>query len=363
MKMSQASATAKQPCVSVCIPTYNGSQHLAECINSVIAQTYRDFEVVICDDQSSDGTLDLARQLAGDDKRFRFILNPQRFGLAGNWNNCIRQARGEWIKFVFQDDVIFPTCIEKLLAACRREKKPFGFCERDFIFEAGTAGIQQEWFNNHKARIREDYQNSTAINVEHAVRAAARSPSVNLVGEPTVTLIHKTLFEELGDFDPVLIHFCDGEFWCRVMINYGATFVPESLGLFRVHAGATTAANHKKRQFRTWVLDTLVLRYRIAFDPHFKPLRQPQATGKSVMALRLQQANMALDAWSQARDAKKNGDDSLMKEWTSVVSVYPRLRTLVLLGRGMQFFRDVRHQIRVRLPKTVQKWLGHESSN
>ena len=65
------------PAISICIPTYNGKQYLPECINSIIAQTFGDFEVLICDDQSSDGTLDYARELAKGDKRFRFIANPR----------------------------------------------------------------------------------------------------------------------------------------------------------------------------------------------------------------------------------------------------------------------------------------------
>ncbi len=98
------------PRVSICIPTYNGKGHLKECLDSVRSQSFQDFEVVICDDQSSDGTLDFARELAQGDERFRFIPNPQRFGLVGNWNNCIALSRGDWIKFVFQDDIIAPTC-------------------------------------------------------------------------------------------------------------------------------------------------------------------------------------------------------------------------------------------------------------
>src|ERR1035441_7219492 len=82
------------PVISVCIPTYNGREHLAECIGSIRSQTFTDFEVVVCDDQSSDGTLEFARQLAEGDERFRFISNPSRLGLASNWDNCGHEARG-----------------------------------------------------------------------------------------------------------------------------------------------------------------------------------------------------------------------------------------------------------------------------
>lgn len=94
------------PRISICVPNINGRAYLAECVSSIRSQTLADYEVLICDDQSSDGTIDEVRRLADGDLPFRIISNPKRFGLVGNWNNCVEQARGEWIKFVFQDDVI-----------------------------------------------------------------------------------------------------------------------------------------------------------------------------------------------------------------------------------------------------------------
>lgn len=349
------------PEISICVPTYNGVQYLAECINSIVAQTYRDFEVLICDDQSSDGTLDLARELAKGDERFRFISNPRRFGLVGNWNNCIKQARGEWIKLVFQDDVIMPTCIETLLGACKRERKPFGFCERDFIFENGTSNSMREWFAEHKRKLQSNYRGGPVINAERATQIAANAPSHNLVGEPPVTLIKKRLFDELGGFDEALSQLCDAEFWCRVMINYGAVFVPANLAAFRIHGKAATAQNHAKRKFRMATLDPLILQYKFAFKRHFRPVRDPQVTRKSVLTLRLEVAQMAIDALSQAKISGDNSGDSLLKDWRQVTSFYPGLRAAACFGRGLHFCRRIKHQVRIRLPLSIQKLLGHES--
>src|SRR5438552_10457927 len=128
----------RSPLVSICIPTYNGREYLKECLDSVRAQSFKDFEVVICDDQSSDGTLDFARELAKGDKRCRFIQNPSRFGLVGNWNNCIALSRGEWIKFVFQDDLLLPNCLERMVTVANGGPSRFVACRRDFRFEANT---------------------------------------------------------------------------------------------------------------------------------------------------------------------------------------------------------------------------------
>lgn len=225
------------PQVSVCVPTYNGKKYLAKCVDSIIAQTFGKFEVVICDDQSSDGTLEFARSLAKGDNRFRFIPNPRRFGLVGNWNNCVKHAHGEWIKFIFQDDIIEPSCIEQLLAACTREGKLFGFSERDFLFENGTPEALRKWFVGHKRRLHFDYQAGPIISAEQAVRLAVRDLSYNLVGEPTVTLINKKLFQDFrgiprGAYSVVRLGFVvprDGQAWsCVYSSNFGR--IPNSRG-------------------------------------------------------------------------------------------------------------------------------------
>ena len=334
------------PQISVCIPTYNGREHLKECIESIRAQTFEDFEALICDDQSADGTLDFARELAAGDARFRLIKNPRRFGLVGNWNNCIRQARGEWIKFVFQDDVVMPRCLEMLLAACQSANKTFGFCERDFIFENGTSESSRDWFMGHKKRLQRDYGTAASIQAEQAIKIAAQDPSHNLVGEPTITLIKKSIFTELGGFDEALIQFCDAEFWSRVMINYGAAFVPESLAAFRIHASATTSLNLEKRLFRMGTLDTLVLRYRFAFGRHFKPVRNPGITGKSVFSLRKECASDAANVWGQARQNNKTNDGfNALEEWKSVASHCAGLQTLAWCGRLIHLYRRIKTNI------------------
>jgi len=349
LNASGAILSDQMPLISVCIPTYNGREHLAACIDSIRSQTFADFEVVICDDQSSDGTLDFARQLAEGDERFRFIPNPRRLGLASNWNNCVNEARGEWIKFVFQDDTIAPACLDKLLGACRDSGKPFGFCDRDFIFENGTSERQREYSNWHRQRVHDDFNAEQSVSPEHVIRIAANALTHNLVGEPTVTLINKSLFNELGGFDEGLIQLCDAEFWSRIMIHHGGVFVPESLASFRIHAKATTTLNNRQRAFRGQVLDTLLYWYKIAFGSQFKPMRNAKVSGKSTLMLRLGCANYAAKAWKEARESSGatagNSSDSMLADWKLVKSLYPALQPLVYLGLAVRIVRKVQRRI------------------
>ena len=344
---------SKSPLVSICVPTYNGRDHLKECMASIRAQSFTDFEVVICDDQSSDGTLDFARELAGGDGRFRFIANPRRFGLVGNWNNTIAQARGEWIKLLFQDDLLAPSCVEKLLAACQRESRLFGFCERDFIFEGSLADMSEEWFRENRQRIDADYRENPVIDEAAGVRIVLRQPSYNPVGEPPVTLIHRSIFQEVGEFDDALANSCDSEFWCRVLVNYGAVYVPEALATFRVHGKATTAQNHDKKLYQIAILDPMVMRYRITYGNGYQRMRENYLTPGGRILLRIDCARHAGYAWWKSWRSSRFSEHSSFKladEWREIKKHCPGLQTLAWLGLGVALLH--------RTLKLFQKLLG-----
>src|SRR3982751_3050681 len=101
--MSLTTLSPQRPRVTVCVPMYNGERYLAECIESILAQTYTDFQLLLVDDCSTDATRSIAESYAAADSRVRLIVNHTNLGLVGNWNRCIELATGEWIKFVFQD--------------------------------------------------------------------------------------------------------------------------------------------------------------------------------------------------------------------------------------------------------------------
>jgi len=97
--------------VSVCIPTYNRKDYLKEALESVFAQTYKDFEVVIVDDGSTDGTEDMLKD-AGYDVRYCWA---EHIGQAAARNKLIELAQGEYITFLDSDDLLFPNAVQKLM--------------------------------------------------------------------------------------------------------------------------------------------------------------------------------------------------------------------------------------------------------
>lgn len=107
-----------QPVVSVVTPVYNGARYLRECIESVIGQTYRDWEYLIVDNQSTDTSLELARAYAAQDRRIRVHSNERFLPLMANWNHAMRliSPRSRYCKVVHADDLLFPNCLMRMVA-------------------------------------------------------------------------------------------------------------------------------------------------------------------------------------------------------------------------------------------------------
>ena len=117
------SKVKKNLSVSLCIPVLDGLPHLAECLSSAIAQTEDSLEILLSDDGSSDGSLSQAKEILTLSGRNHRIIKNSNPGIANNCNNSIKHARGEYIKFLFQDDVLANNCVEKLLNATTAHPK------------------------------------------------------------------------------------------------------------------------------------------------------------------------------------------------------------------------------------------------
>jgi len=105
------------PLVSVVTPFYNTASFLGECIESVLAQTYREFEYLLVDNQSTDGSAAIAAEYARQDPRIRVIRNARFVGQVPNYNGALRHVskRAKYVKVVQADDWIFPECLEKMV--------------------------------------------------------------------------------------------------------------------------------------------------------------------------------------------------------------------------------------------------------
>jgi len=329
---------------------------LVDCLESVLAQSFRDYELLIIDDCSTDDTYKIARRYAAMDPRVRLLSNRRTLGLVGNWNRCVQRARGEWIKFVFQDDLIAPNCLERMLAAAETDTLLIS-CRREFIFEESTSDKMRQFYLT-LISVEDIFPAATGIAPRDYCEVTLDHIGVNFIGEPTAVMLRRRAFDEFGTFNPDLIMICDSEYWARVAIHSGLSYVPEALAKFRVHARATSAVNFASRRYRM-TLDGVVLLYAFAFDPRYEPVRIAASRRQPPIDLGERLAKEARGARWMAIDAANNAanpNPSLMEEWTHLVKRYPQLAALAQseplrpLGLRDRFARRVRNWCRRRQP-------------
>lgn len=271
---------AMVPRVSLAVPTFNGARHLAECLDSALAQTFGDFELLIVDDASSDATRDLAAAYAARDRRVRLENNPRRLGLVGNWNRAAALARGEWIKFLFQDDLIRPDCLRRMLAAAGPRDALIA-CRRDVAYE-GVPAWERRLYERHLAEhsLVRRFPGSARIPARAFAALLLRFPAYNCVGEPTAWLLRAAALRRHGPFKEDFVNLCDWELCARLAVHHGLRYVDEPLAVFRVHPAGESARNRRRRRYRAEVIDDILLRHDLAYDPAFAPVRRLAAALK-----------------------------------------------------------------------------------
>ncbi|MDF1584653.1 MAG: glycosyltransferase [Methyloprofundus sp.] len=234
------------PLVSICIPTFNGEKFIDEAMQSAIAQTYRPLEIIVSDDASSDETLSIIKSFISKTEIPIKIFHHKPTGIGANWNNCVKKSNGDYIKFLFQDDLLTPDCIKAMIELAIKDKEiGLIFSKRGFIFE-GNDNDQKKWINQFK-----DLHSSwkKIENIQHGRKLLKDknflSTPRNKIGEPTVVLLKKSVFEKAGYFSTELTQSLDYEFWYRVFKYFKVGFIDRELATFRLHDQQATAKNKK----------------------------------------------------------------------------------------------------------------------
>ena len=104
------------PVVSVAVPVYNGERFLEESVESILAQTYQDFELILCDNASTDRTEEICRRFMERDGRVRYHRQARNVGASRNWNKAFALSRGRFFKWHADDDLLDPHYLERLVS-------------------------------------------------------------------------------------------------------------------------------------------------------------------------------------------------------------------------------------------------------
>ena len=235
-----------EPKVSICIPTYNGEKYLQEALDSINQQTYRDFEVVVSDDASSDDTLKIIENFKNKVDFSVYIYKHKPSGIGANWNNTIKHAKGKYIKFLFQDDVLEPRCLEKMLKVLDNNPKVgLVASKREFIIDKVKNEATQQWLSEYGDLQQNilDNKNPQLITKKIFRHKDFINTPKNKIGEPSVVMFRRSLVDKIGFFDENLKQILDYEFWYRILKKYHIYIIDETLVKFRLHDMQATAVN------------------------------------------------------------------------------------------------------------------------
>ncbi|MCX6565179.1 MAG: glycosyltransferase [Candidatus Aminicenantes bacterium] len=241
------------PLISVCIPSYNNERFIDAAIRSVLGQTLDDFELIVVDDRSSDGTQAKAR--AYSDARIRIIENDRNLGHEGNWNKALGEARGRFVKILPGDDILYPRCLERQTAAFGDRSAgdvALVSCARDIIDERGRKMMRRA-FPGKEGSV------PGPVAVRRSVRAGT-----NLIGEPGAVLMRADLIARTGLFNAANLYVIDLDYWVRLLLHGRLAVISEPLCGFRVSraAASTRIRTSQSRDFRDFLR-------RLGEDPRF----------------------------------------------------------------------------------------------
>lgn len=228
----------RQPRVSVCMPTYRGEAHIAAAIDSVFAQTFEDFELIVVDDNSSDATPDFISTY--NDQRLRFFRNTANLGPQGNWNRALSYARGKYFKLMPQDDLLAPTCLADQaseLESDTTQRVALVFGARDIIDANGRMVMRRKPFRN----VRRE------IDANDLILACVRA-GTNLIGEPGNVLMRTELARRIGPFNGSYGYVIDLDYWFRALRHGNALYLPQRMSSFRISAGSWSVAIGARQQ-------------------------------------------------------------------------------------------------------------------
>jgi glycosyltransferase involved in cell wall biosynthesis len=220
---------SNRPEVSICIPCYNGAEFLQRTIQSVLGQSFTNFEVILADDKSTDCTMEILRGFT--DARISLVQNDRNLGLVPNWYNVLSRSRGDYVKLLCEDDLLHPECLARQLEVLK-EPKNCGIvltaCRRTVIN------------SRDKVLLRSSFRRSAGhVSGRVLIRNSVRTGS-NIIGEPAAVLFRRSAFS--GDYErEANPYMADLTLWAQ-LLRCGDAYLDDSyLAAFRISSNAATS--------------------------------------------------------------------------------------------------------------------------
>ena len=217
--------------MSVVIPAYNNAAYIVATMESVLAQDFDDFEVIVADHSSTDDTAALLQRYA-DDPRVQLLSTESGGGALRNWNRVSQAATGELLKLVCGDDLLAPTALSRQVAAF------------DAYPTAVLVAAQRDIIDHHGAPVvrgRGLAGLHGLVSGQVAARRAVRVGS-NIFGEPACVLVDRAALERVGWWNSEFPYLVDQASYIALMLDADIVALPVTLASFRVSAGQWSVA-------------------------------------------------------------------------------------------------------------------------
>lgn len=215
-----------EPLVSVIIPAYNHEEYIEECLLSVIKQTYKNIEIIIINDGSTDETEKEIMKIIDTIDRKIYYTSQENQGVCKTLNRGLKIASGKYIAILASDDMWVTHRIERQVSHMEKYKHVgFVFSDSKFIFNRKVSNIK---FSDYKSKLNTLF---TEMNFYRSIYYDLLTG--NFICAATV-LIRKEALDQVGQFD-INIDFEDYDMWLRLSKKYDAGYIPEVLALYRMH--------------------------------------------------------------------------------------------------------------------------------
>lgn len=221
--------------VSICIPCYNYAHFLSDAIESVLKQTYKNLELIIIDNCSKDNTREIVQDYLDIDNRIRYFCNKTNIGMVENWNRCLEESTGEYVKILCADDLLEPYCIEKSLTI-------FENYPQVVLVTVGrsitTSDLQSLNFVSYSRKFE-------IINGIEVIKKCIIKG--NIIGEPSAVLFRRE--NAMRGFCLSYKQIPDLEMWIHILEDGYLASIPDCLCKIRQHGLQVTKENIRSLDF------------------------------------------------------------------------------------------------------------------
>jgi glycosyltransferase involved in cell wall biosynthesis len=223
---------AAHPLITIGIPTRNRSSLLKTCLNDAFAQTYRNIEVLVSDNASTDDTLAVLASI--DDSRLRVLSNQEDIGAIGNFAKCIQEARGDYVVLVSDDNFLHPSFLEKCTDLIRQEPGlPVVLAVFDIL-------VLDEFHKNERRVVPGTRSRKLSTGIWHGTEILREYFSGRITAAPLSVVVRTDILQRVHCFSSE--YRCAGDLgWLATLLEGRAGLVNEPCAVYFVHNSAISA--------------------------------------------------------------------------------------------------------------------------